>query len=142
MTYGLDTTFVVQVDVVDHERHAESVGLRDRLLVEGHSYALAPQVLAEYVHIVTDSNLFAEPASMKTALEHSRMWWNSAEIRQIIPSDDAVQLLHTWMTEHGLGRKRILDALLAATYATAGITAIISSDARDYSRFFETVVLS
>jgi len=142
MIYGLDTTFIIQVDVVDHERHAESVRLRDNLLAQGHSYALAPQVLAEYVHIVTDPNRFLNPAPMKTALEHSRMWWNSAEIRQIIPSDDAVQLFHTWMKEHGLGRKRILDTLLAATYATAGLTAIISSNARDYSRFFETVVLS
>jgi hypothetical protein len=39
------------------------------------------------------------------------------------------------MAEHRLGRKRILDTQLAATYYHAGIRAILSTSARDYTIF-------
>ncbi len=45
------------------------------------------------------------------------------------------------MTEHKLGRKRMLDTMLAATYFANGITTIVTSSARDYRGFgvFELV---
>jgi hypothetical protein len=43
----------------------------------------------------------------------------------------AVRLFFQWMADHQLGRKRLLDTLLAATYSAAGITSIVSTNARD-----------
>jgi predicted nucleic acid-binding protein len=45
------------------------------------------------------------------------------------------------MAEHQLGRKRLLDTMLAATYFAAGGTSIVSTDARDFTVFdtFEVV---
>ena len=37
--------------------------------------------------------------------------------------------------EHDLGRKRLLDTLLAATYYRGGVTRIVTSNARDYRVF-------
>ena len=53
---------------------------------------------------------------------------------------DTTFLVQLGVAEHSLGRRRILDTLLAATYRCAGITAIISSNARDYHLFFKTVL--
>jgi hypothetical protein len=39
------------------------------------------------------------------------------------------------MREHQLGRKRLLDTRLAATYRAAGIAKILSSNARDFTTF-------
>ena len=44
-------------------------------------------------------------------------------------------LLVEWMGVHNLGRKRILDTYLAATYSSAGIRRIASSNGRDFSVF-------
>ena len=140
MTYGLDTTFLVQVDVADHPRHEAARELRDRLLGEGHGFALAPQVIAEYLHIVTDPARFEQPTSMAVALRHTRMWWDAVEVTRVVPGGEAVERLHQLMEQHSLGRKRILDTLLAATYAAAGITVIISSNGRDFRRFFDQVI--
>ncbi|MCG8479401.1 MAG: PIN domain-containing protein [Spirochaetales bacterium] len=140
MTYGLDTTFTVQLGVAEHPTHAAAVGLRDRLLADSHDFALAPQVLAEHVHIVTDPRRFTSPATAADALDQSRAWWEAIEIRRVYVDDEAVAIFYRWMAQHSLGRRRILDTMLAATYHSAGITAIISSNGRDYRPFFKTIV--
>jgi predicted amidohydrolase YtcJ len=40
----------------------------------------------------------------------------------------------TWMHEHRLGRKRLLDTLPAATYYRAGVSRLASTDWRDFER--------
>lgn len=140
MTYGIDTTFLVQLDVASHDNYDKACALRDSLLAEGHDFALAPQVLSEYIHIVTDPRRFTTAVSMKVALAQSRAWWHASEIRHVHPDENAVALFHSWMLQHSLGRKRILDTLLAATYHAAGIKGIISSNARDYHPFFDVVL--
>ncbi len=141
MTYGIDTTFLVQLDVASHANHANAVALRDSLLDDGHDFAPAPQVITEYVHIVTDPRRFSKPVSMAIAIAQSRAWWHAAEVRHVHPQDNAVVLFHSSMLQHGLGRKRVLDTILAATYYSAGVPAIVSTDTRDYRSFVETVVV-
>jgi len=41
----------------------------------------------------------------------------------------------SWMSAFNLGRKRLLDTMLAATYFSHGVHAILSSNARDYATF-------
>jgi hypothetical protein len=40
-----------------------------------------------------------------------------------------------WMKTHGLGRKRILDTLLGATYLTAGVNSLVTINGRDIRTF-------
>ncbi len=140
MTYGIDTTFLIQLDVASHPSHDRARAFRDDLLDGGNDFALAPQVLAEYIHIVTDPRRFDPPVSTPVAVAQSRAWWHGAEVLRVFPDDETAVFFHTWMLEYSLGRKQILDTLLAATYRAAGITGIVSSNARDYHRFFEIVV--
>lgn len=51
------------------------------------------------------------------------------------PDEEALRLFFNWMTTHQLGRKRILDAMLAATYRSAGIDSLLTTNARDFSVF-------
>jgi hypothetical protein len=45
------------------------------LLARGDRMAIALQVLAEFVHVVTDERRFQQPFSMETALNKSEHWW-------------------------------------------------------------------
>lgn len=139
MTYGLDTTFLIELDVVGHDRHASAVALRDRLLQESHTLAIAPQVLAEYIHVISDPRRFSRPASMDLAIRQSRRWWNATEVVRVFPTDEALALFHSLMIQRRFGRKRVLDSMLAATYRSAGVDAIVTSNARDYSGLFDTI---
>ena len=38
-----------------------------------------------------------------------------------------------WMRQHRLGRKRILDTLLASTFREVGVSSILTTNSRDFS---------
>jgi len=97
--------------------------------------ALTPQVLNEFVHAVTDGKRFREPLPINRAIEVAELWWNGESVQQIFPTPESVRLGFQWMRQHGLGRKRILDTQLAATFYSHGVTRILTGNARDYRVF-------
>ena len=133
---GIDTTFLVQLEIRESESHAAAMEvLRDRILGRDREAALAPQVLTEFVHIATDPRRFTQPLSVDQAVGKAGFWWNAREVTRVFPEEESVAQFLAWMRGHGLGRKRLLDTLLAATYYGSGITMIATSNARDYRTF-------
>ena len=133
---GLDTSFLVALCVREHAAHAAANAVLEKEIAgRAHGCALASQVLTEFVHVVTDPKRFEKPLEMRTALDLCDQWWGAEEVRTISPDDEAGRLFTTWMRQHRLGRKRILDTFLAATYFAAGIKSIVTTDWRDFSTF-------
>lgn len=104
--------------------------------------ALAPQIIAEFLHVVTDGGRFERALSMDEALQRASRWWNAGEVRHVYPTQEATRLFLEWMEQHQLGRKRILDTFWAATLWCAGVRRLMTSNPRDFSVFgrFEIVV--
>src|SRR5262249_7869995 len=104
--------------------HAEHAGARDtlaRLLSAGDFIAIAPQVLAEFIHIVTDSRRFSQPLDMTAAKQLAEQWWTAREVVRVFPDDAATRQFLARLQQFSLGRKRLLDTLLAATYQQAAM---------------------
>jgi predicted nucleic acid-binding protein len=141
MDRGIDTTFMIQAEVREHPGHDAARSRLEGVLRAGDHLFLAPQVLAEFIHIVTDPRRFTYPLPIDRAVSRAENWWGAREISHAIPDHDSVVLFLTWMKEHRLGRKRLLDTLLAATYFSRGVRSILSSNARDYGVFgcFEVI---
>lgn len=137
MTHGIDTGFLVAAEIIEHADHAAARGLLARLLGAGDRLALAPQVLAEFLHIVTDQRRFARPLEMIVARRIALEWWMGREVEQVFPDAEATQLFLAWMERHRLGRKRLLDTQLAATYRQAGITSLLTTNPSDFGIFGE-----
>ena len=72
---------------------------------------------------------------MTEALQICTQWWHAKECRLIEPTQHSFPLFIDWMQRHRLGRKRVLDTLLAANYHSAGIQCIATTDWRDYKLF-------
>ena len=142
MIRGVDTTFLVAAEVFGHPGHSAARALLGKLVGDGDLLAMAPQVIAEFAHVVSDPRRFARPLEMPAALERASMWWNAVETKQVFPDAGSVALFTDWMATARLGRKRILDTMLAATYASNGVRAIITSNSRDFEAFntFEIIV--
>ena len=135
MTHGFDTGFLIAFEITDHPDHGAA---RARIRVchsNGDDFALAPQVLAEFIHVVTDQRRFTSPLAIDAALSRAQAWWTAPEVTQVFPSGNAVSTFLGWMAMHRLGRNRILDTMLAATYLSAGITSVLTTNSRDFQIF-------
>ena len=71
MTHGLDTSFLVALEVGSHADHAACRSRFQRLLKAGDSFALSPQVLAELIHVVTDARRFSSPLTLEQAVQRA-----------------------------------------------------------------------
>ena len=132
MTHGIDTDFLVAAEIRDHPFHLEADALLQSLLRDGHDLALVPQTLAEFIHIVTDGKRMPKPLTMSEAISRAEHWWQAAEVVRVFPDGQAVADFFVWLTRHQLGRKRLLDTILAATFQSAGVKRIITNNEQDF----------
>jgi predicted nucleic acid-binding protein len=141
MIHGVDTSYLVAVEVAGHPRHQAAAKHAHDLIQQGDIFGVAPQVLAEFLHVVTDPRRFPSPLDMNTARQRAEAIWNSAEVRHIYPTDATVPQFLAWLAQHQLGRKRLLDTLLAATYHSNGIGSILTLDVNDFQVFGQFQIL-
>jgi len=133
---GLDTTVLLTHEIQEATGHeALRAHIRMAALSGDVQFALTPQVLQEFVHVATDPRRFKVPLTMDQALERSRFWWESAEVVQCHPGGRAWEQAWAWMEKFRLGRKRILDTYLAATYHERGINRLATANTMDFAVF-------
>lgn len=131
---GVDTSFLVALSAREHPSHRASMRLFDSEIRGGTAtMAIAAQVLGEFCHVITDPRRFERPLEMERALELCESWWHSRECRPILVDEETGTLFITWMHQYRLGRKRLLDTLLAASYHVAGVHRLATTDWRDFS---------
>lgn len=133
---GADTSFLVGLAVSEHPVHEVCWRLfSDEISGQPGSMALTPQVLAEFAHVVTDPRRFERPLEMRGALDLCEQWWNALECFPVTVDTEVGVLFLSWMREFGLGRKQLLDTLLAASLYRAGVQRIASTNWRDFNRY-------
>ncbi len=83
----------------------------------------------------------SQPLSLTEAISRAEHWWQAAEVVRVFPEGRSVTDFIDWVRVHHLGRKRLLDTLLAAAFRSAGIRKIITNNGGDYRIFggFEIV---
>ncbi len=85
MIHGLDTGFLVAAEVREHGAHADARATLAQVISAGDVIAIAPQVLAEFIHVVTDPRRFAQPLEMNAARHAAEQWWTASDVVQAFP---------------------------------------------------------
>jgi predicted nucleic acid-binding protein len=144
MILGLDTDVLVSWAMAGAPHHAVARQLLEREIRRGGArLGLTPQVLHEFLHIVTDARRFPEPLSMERARELAADLWDAVEVERIVPSASVVHRTLELIGRFRLGRKRILDTALAATFEAAGVRRLATFNGADFAIFpFLEVVAS
>lgn len=140
---GLDTSFLVALAITEHTHHSRTQAMLRRDIIEaGEILAVTPDVLGEYIHATTDPRRFRTPVTMAAALSDAQFWWQATHTTQVFPTKEAVTLALEWMIRHQLGRKRIIDTMLAATLHMAGARKLLTLNPDDCRVFgvFELLV--
>ncbi len=135
MIHGLDTGFLVAAEVREHAEHADARATLTQVLSAGDVIAIAPQVFAEFIHVVTDPRRFTQPLDMNAARDVAEQWWTASDVVQSFPDAGAVRQFLTWLQQFSLSRKRLLDTLLAAMYRQAGIQSLRTANQSDFLVF-------
>lgn len=137
---GIDTNILVAFVIPEHPDH---VSVRQRIIQfqqEGRRLAVTSGILAEFVHVVTDPRRFENPLSMDEALTWATFWSEAEEVVIISTDIAAHQQWLVWLEQYHLGRKRLLDTQIAATWWSAGIREIFTLNPADF-RVFDTFQL-
>ncbi len=132
---GLDTSILVAQAIAEHPQHEASQRWLDDEITRNQTFAVTSGILAEFIHIVTDGRRFETPLAMSEALERAAFWSEAREVTLLV-ADDAVNALWLkWLADFQLGRKRLLDTLIAVTWHAAGISEICTLNPRDFKVF-------
>jgi predicted nucleic acid-binding protein len=132
---GLDTSILVAHAIAEHPQHDGCQQWLDAEVARNQSFAITSGILAEYIHIVTDGRRFETPLAISEALERAAFWSEAREVT-LLAADDAVNALWLkWLDDFQLGRKRLLDTLIAVTWHAAGISEICTLNPRDFMVF-------
>jgi len=132
---GIDTCFLVDLDVCDSPRHTGALVLFKDWRVSGQKLAVYYQVFLEYQHIVTDPKRFKNPLSMEQALERTWFWSEQERVTVLYPDNDSFKRAQVWLSQYKLGRNRLTDTHMAACYASQGVLTLWTANRDDFKVF-------
>jgi predicted nucleic acid-binding protein len=132
---GLDSDFLIAFELSAHPRHRDARDILRRVVASGEQLAISAQVLAEFVHVVTDQRRFSAPMSVDDAIARASDWIDDRESVVVVSDGEAIRRFADWMAKHHLGRRRVLDTMLAATYHLAGIKHLLTFNESDFRVF-------
>ena len=136
MILGIDTDVLVAWAMAGTPRHLAARKLFQQEARAGGGWlGLTPQVLQEFLHVVTDARRFENPLDMPRALKMVHALWEAEETVRILPAVEPVPRTVELMNRFQLGRKRILDTALAATLELAGVPRLATFNPADFQVF-------
>lgn len=135
MTVGIDTDVLVNWAVAGAPQHGTARAFIESQATAGHPLGITPQVMFEFVHVVSDPRRFEDPLPMGRAIEMARHIWDAPETERIAPTPAVLHRTLELLRSLKLGRKRILDTALAATLEAAGVDRIATYNGKDFESF-------
>ena len=94
---GIDTSFLVAVEAAGHEQGFASRELLDRLLADDERLVLNPDVLSEFIHVMTDPKRLSDPLTAVAALERATYWWTTKDVAPVFPNAESTDLFLKWV---------------------------------------------
>ncbi len=136
LTLALDPDVLVNWMIRGTPRHAAALRLIEAEAGRSRaSLGLVPQVLHEFLHVATDPKRFEHPLSMSDAVARVRHLWDAREVVRILPDATVLHRTLELLSSLPLGRKRILDTVLAATLQAAGVRRLATFNGKDFEVF-------
>lgn len=124
----LDTNVLVYAMNASDNHHARCRVLRDSAFLGEANVCTTPQVLYEYLAVVTNPNSIPEPLSSSEACDDIRDLGSAFPV--IYPTVEAHERVLHLLRETSFSGRHVFDLLLAATMLANGVTRIYSYDDR------------
>ena len=132
---GLDCNILVQLAMEDLVAYSATHRKVNSEIALGNQLILTPQVVNEFLHVVTDPRRFAPPLTMADALDWIEEFRGNSTVDLVETTPASLEQSLRWMREFNLGRKRVLDTHLAAILYVHGIRRLLTSNPGDFAIF-------
>lgn len=132
---GLDCNILVQLALQDHPANSATIAAVKTEVRQGHILIVAPLVINEFLHVITDAKRFSPPLTMIEALDWIEEFIANSAVTVPDTTTASSQQALQWIRKFNLGRKRILDTYLAAVLHSVGVKRLLTSNPADFSAF-------
>jgi len=136
MKRAIDTNVLISAHLPAMPEHQRvRAFLLAQLRSPSNTMIVTPNILHEFVHVITDAKRFTPPVAIVEALAIARLYLDRSNVECLAPDEADLRAAFDLMERHRLGRKRVADTLLAATLLRHGIAEIITCNPRDFEVF-------
>jgi len=138
----LDTNVLVYAADETSPFHQAAVSLREKGLKREVLLCICPQVLCEFLAIITDPRRVNSPRTQKEALVEIEKYFHSENILKIYPGPELIERMLSLLKQYKIARQDIFDLQLVATMLSNNIARIYTYNQADFVKFKEIEVLT
>lgn len=134
----IDTNVLVYSTVAGNPWHEESRRWLSGLISEGVQLCASPQILREYLVVLTRGEVFAQTFTPKEALDVVSTLRSSLDI--LIETKVAFEQLRRLVRRHEVSGAPVHDANVVATMQAHGVSRLATYNQNDFQRYDEIVL--
>lgn len=136
----LDTNILLRLSDKSHPHHAAAVGSLRRLAVDGHTFCIGSQTVAEFLAVATRS-VADNGLGMDQATADAELAKVTATLDILYDSAAVLNELRRLVVAHAVIGKSVHDTRLVAAMNVNGVTDILTFNGQDFARFTAIHVL-
>ena len=130
----LDTNVLVYAVNADAPQHSSCQAVVQAAFDRQILAALVPQILLEFLAIVTHPRIYAPPTNLAAAIDQVDAWLESPSLTLLAESEGYWRELKSMMRDGRIAGPHVHDARVAALCRLHGVRELWTAD-RDFSRF-------
>ena len=135
-TVFIDTNILVYATDDESPFHAKSLGILKKLMMDGIDFAIGPQIIREYLVVLTRGLSPGDPAR-SAALHNVKKLIEAFTL--LDENSKTVARLQTIMENFAVGGKQIHDANIVAVMQANDIKRLLTHNLDDFKRFDQEI---
>ena len=136
---ALDTNLLVYANRRDLEWHSTAVDVVNRALEGSEPVGLCWPVVHEFIAVVSNPRLFADPTPLDRSLAHVEHWMSSPVVTPLRETASHLATLRRLTVRGRVSGGAVHDARIAAICLDNGVRELWTAD-RDFTRFPDLAV--
>jgi predicted nucleic acid-binding protein len=130
----LDTNILLRLSERDNPHHTPAVASLRLLAMDGHTFCIGSQTIAEFLAVATRS-IADRGLGMSQTVADAELSKVTSELEVLYDSADVIAELRKLVVAYAVTGKSVHDTRLVATMNTYGIPAILTFNRADFARF-------
>jgi predicted nucleic acid-binding protein len=135
-TIFIDTNILVYATDDESPFHAKSLGMLKRFMADGIDFAISPQIVREYLVVLTRGLPPDDPARSAALYNVGKF---IEEFKLLDENSETVAKLQTILENFSVGGKQIHDANIVAVMQVHGVKRLLTHNLDDFKKYDQLI---